>query len=174
VTDVVAVGLITGVSGLLVGVTGAFTTYKVSKTSSSTAVETANTTAQVERERLEAEGRRLESEVAELERRRKSDLYERVLTLHTSLFNEALDPTTTSLNVRIRELHALYAAIQLTDALEVRRVVASYVSLVAECAKAVNAGETWDAVAQPRVDEFRKLATEIAREMRADIALHAA
>jgi hypothetical protein len=81
VSDVVAVGLITGLSGIAVAAISAVVTSKVSRRSAEAAISTANSNAEVELAKIEAENERLRRQHREDERRNRQDTYHRFLNV---------------------------------------------------------------------------------------------
>lgn len=170
-SDVVAVGLITGG----VGVASAWLSARSAKFQGEVNFLIGEQNAVVERERVGAENVRLREKVRETDRQRRQELYREVLGAHIELFSLAGDRNLPpgAANTGIQRLHAAYAAIQLTEFAPVREAVKAYADLIAEISKASNANpeSTWSIEFRKRLDDIVDAANLMAKAMRDGIAL---
>jgi hypothetical protein len=175
-TDVVAVGLITGLSGVAGAAISAIATSRVSKRSAEAAISTAQSGAKVELAKIEAENDRLREQAREHERQRRYEVYEEAQAAHIELFSlgQAGEAPVDAIKQAIERVHAVWAAIQLTEIAEVRASMAQYGSLIAEISKTANeTGDSWSGEFQRRLPDVKTAASNLASEMRKGIALAA-
>lgn len=164
-SDVVAVGLVTGG----VGIASAWLAARSARFQGKANILAAQQQASVEREKVEAENARLREQVKETERQRRHDLCREVLAAHIELFSVSnehpLPPA--AVNAGIQRLHIAYAAIQLTEDRSVRDTVKLYVDLIADISRESNSGpRNWSLVFRKRKEEVVEAANRMAEAMR--------
>lgn len=172
-TDVVAVGLITGLSGFAGAAISAIATSRVSRRSADAAISTAESSAEVELAKIEAENDRLREQAREHERQRRYEVYGEALAVHIELFslNQVGEAPPEAINQVIERMHSVWSAIQLTKIAEVRASMARYGYLIAEISQAANeTGVPWSREFQRRLPDVKRAANDLAAEMRKGIA----
>jgi hypothetical protein len=173
-TDVVAVGLITGLSGVAGAAISAIATSRVSTRSADAAISTAQSSAEVELAKIEAENDRLREQAREHERQRRYEVYEKAMAAHIELFSlcQVGEVSVDAVKQAIERVHSVWSAIQLTEIAEVRASMARYGYLIAEISTTTNVtGDNWSVEFQRRIDDVKGAANDLAKEMRKGIAL---